>query len=74
MPRLVRYTRQFNEVDLTGDPCRQRPGDRQRGEITSSRASRTPSGSASRTCARYHEKQLPGPMTFGEILPGVYAG
>jgi histidinol dehydrogenase len=22
----------------------------------------------------YHEQQLPGPMSFGEVLPGVYAG
>ena len=71
---LVRYTRQFNDVDLTGRSLA--VSDEEIEKAEKSLDSRVKD--AIRFCAgnvrAYHETQLPGPMTFGEVLPGVYAG
>jgi histidinol dehydrogenase len=71
---LVRYTRHFNGVDLTGIPLR--VGDKEFDEAEQTLAPAVKD--AIRFCAAnvrsYHEKQVPGPMTLGEVLPGVYAG
>ena len=71
---LVRYTRKFNDADLTGRPLAVSDE-----EIDGAEKSlETRVKDAIRFCVQnvrsYHEKQLPGPMTFGEVLPGVYAG
>ena len=71
---LVEYTRLFNGADLTGMPLAVAPREFDDAE----RALDPPVKDAIRFCVdnvrAYHEQQLPGPMSFGEVLPGVYAG
>ena len=71
---LIEYTKQFNAADLAGRPLRvsdQEIEDAEKGLAPAVKE-------AIRFCAdnvrTYHEEQLPGPMTLGEVLPGVYAG
>ncbi len=71
---LIEYTRRFNGVDLSGIPLA--VGER---EFDEAEAGLDPAvKDAVRFCAAnvraYHEKQVPGAMSFGEVLPGVYAG
>jgi histidinol dehydrogenase len=71
---LLRYTKEFNGADLTGMPLRVSEPEFEEAE----RALQPQVKDAIRFCAgnvrTYHEKQLPGPMTLGEVMPGVYAG
>jgi histidinol dehydrogenase len=71
---LVRYTLQFDGADLSGVPLRVSERELEEAE----RALAPAVQDAIRFCAANvracHEKQLPGPMTLGEVLPGVYAG
>ncbi len=71
---LVRYTREFNGADLQGMPLRVSGAEIEDAERGLPDAVKD----AIRFCAAnvrsYHEKQLPGPMTLGEVMPGVYAG
>ncbi len=71
---LVRYTLQFNGANLQGMPLRVSESELSDAERSLSTAVKD----AIRFCASnvrtYHEKQFPGPMTLGEVLPGVYAG
>jgi histidinol dehydrogenase len=71
---LIHYTRQFNGADISGMPLAVQEDEFARAESQLSAALKE----AIRFCARnvrvYHEGQLPGAMTFGEVMPGVYAG
>jgi len=71
---LIEYTRRFNGADLTGVPLA--VGERELDDAEKSLDAAVKD--AIRFCAAnvraYHEKQVPGPMTFGEVLPGVYTG
>jgi histidinol dehydrogenase len=71
---LVEYTRLFNNADLTGIPL---AVDEQEFD-DAEKALDTPVKEAIRFCVAnvraYHEQQLPGAMSLGEVLPGVYAG
>ncbi len=71
---LIEYTRQFNNADLTGIPLA--VGEREFADAE--KALDAPVKDAIRFCVAnvraYHEQQLPGAMSFGEVLPGVYAG
>jgi histidinol dehydrogenase len=71
---LVSYTRQFNGADISRLPLavsEREFDDAEKGLPAAVK-------DAIRFCAAnvrtYHEQQLPGAMTFGEVLPGVYAG
>jgi histidinol dehydrogenase len=71
---LVDYTRRFNGADVSGMPLAV-----QENEFSRAEALLSPSvKEAIRFCVRnvrtYHEGQVPGVMSFAEVLPGVYAG
>ena len=71
---LVDHTRQFNGADISGMPLAVQEEEFVRAESTLSAEVKE----AIRFCANnvrvYHESQLPGPMSLGEVMPGVYAG
>ena len=71
---LVDYTRQFNGADISGMPLAVQEEEFVRAESILSADVKQ----AIRFCANnvrtYHESQLPGPMSLGEVMPGVYAG
>jgi len=71
---LIEYTRQFNNADLTGIPLAVTEQEFEKAE----KSLDAPVKDAIRFCVSnvraYHEQQLPGAMSFGEVLPGVYAG
>ena len=71
---LVRYTLQFNGADLSGIPLLVGEPEFEEAE----RALAPGVKDAIRFCAANvrtcHETQVPGPMTLGEVLPGVYSG
>jgi histidinol dehydrogenase len=71
---LVEYTLLFNNADLTGIPLAVDEEEFDDAE----RALDAPVKDAIRFCVAnvraYHTQQLPGAMSFGEVLPGVYAG
>jgi histidinol dehydrogenase len=71
---LVHYTRQFNDADLSAAPLAVQEREFEDAEALLSAgvkdAIRYCAGNV-RTC---HERQLPAPMTLGEVRPGVYAG
>jgi histidinol dehydrogenase len=71
---LVSYTRQFNDADLSGVPLAVQ--EREFEEAEKSLALEVKD--AIRVCAQNvricHQRQLPPPMTLGEVQPGVYAG
>ena len=71
---LIEYTQWFNNADISRMPLRV-----QDEEFARAEAALAPEvKEAIRFCAgnvrQYHEGQLPGPMTLGEVMPGVYAG
>jgi histidinol dehydrogenase len=71
---LVEYTRQFNDADISGMPLAVSGREFDEAEQALDDSVKD----AIRFCAAnvraYHAQQLPGAMTFGEVLPGVYAG
>ena len=71
---LVSLTRRFNGADIAGMPLAVQEEEFARAESRLSAAVKD----AIRFCARnvrvYHEGQLPGAMSFDEVMPGVYAG
>jgi histidinol dehydrogenase len=71
---LIRYTKTFNDADLSGVPLAVQ-------EREFDDAEKALSGdvkAAIRFCAQNvricHERQMPEPMTLSEVRPGVYAG
>jgi histidinol dehydrogenase len=71
---VIRYTRQFNGVDLSGTPLAVSDA-----EFAEAERALTPQvKDAIKSCARNvrvcHERQLPVPMTLSEVQPGVFAG
>jgi histidinol dehydrogenase len=71
---LVDYTKQFNGADLSRTPLRvseREIEDAGRGLSREVKDAIRFCADNVRTC---HSEQLPGPMTLGEVLPGVYAG
>ncbi len=71
---LIDYTRKFNGADISAIPLAVQEEEFDRAQSLISAAVKD----AIRFCAGnvrvYHEGQLPGAMTFGEVMPGVYAG
>ena len=71
---LVSLTRRFNGADISGMPLAVQEEEFARAESLLSAAVKD----AIRFCVRnvrvYHEGQLPGAMSFDEVMPGVYAG
>jgi histidinol dehydrogenase len=71
---LFEYTRLFNDADISRLPLA--VSEREFDEAE--KGLPTAVKDAIRFCAAnvraYHEEQLPGAMTFAEVLPGVYAG
>ncbi|MGO9309030.1 MAG: histidinol dehydrogenase [Spirochaetia bacterium] len=71
---LIFYTRQFNDADLSRVPL----GVQEREFEDAERTLPDEVKDAIRSCARNvrvcHERQLPPPMTLGEVRAGVYAG
>ena len=71
---LIEYTRRFNNADISGMPL----AVQEREFAAAENALKDDVKDAIRFCVRnvrrYHEGQLPGIMTLGEVMPGVYAG
>jgi histidinol dehydrogenase len=71
---LIHYTKQFNDADLSRIPLAVQEREFEEAE----KALPGEVKEAIRSCARNvricHERQLPHPMTLGEVQPGVYAG
>ncbi len=71
---LVRYSREFNDADLSGIPLAVSDQEFADAEKVLDASVKD----AIRFCARNvrtcHERQLPTPMSLGEVRPGVYAG
>ncbi len=71
---LVAYTRRFNGVDIAGMPLKVQEDEFARAESLLSSAVKDAIRFCVRNVRAYHERQLPGAMAFGEVMPGVYAG
>jgi histidinol dehydrogenase len=71
---LVEYTRRFNGADISRMPLAVQEDELDRAESALDPRVKD----AIRFCVRnvrvYHEEQRPGPMSLGEVMPGVYAG
>ncbi len=71
---LVDYTRQFDAPNYSADMLRATPSDfdRARGEVGSEVVAAIEA--AHDNIRRFHEEQMPEPMWFMEIKPGIMAG
>ena len=71
---LVFYTKKFNDADISGMPLAVSDGEFADAEKILDESVKE----AIRFCAQNvrtcHERQLPTPLSLGEVLPGVYAG
>ncbi|HYW84592.1 MAG TPA: histidinol dehydrogenase, partial [Spirochaetia bacterium] len=71
---LIEYTRQFNDADLSGIPLAVSEREFEKAEKSLDAAVKDAIRFCVSNVRAYHEQQLPGAMSFGEVLPGVYAG
>ena len=71
---VVDFTRRFDKADISGMPLAVQKEEFERAEASLDASVKE----AIRFCAgnvrAYHEEQLPGAMSLGEVIPGVYAG
>ena len=71
---LVSYTRQFNDADISRLPLAVSEREFDEAEEGLPPAVKDAIIFCAANVRTYHEEQLPGAMTLGEVLPGVYAG
>jgi histidinol dehydrogenase len=71
---LVRYTRQFNQADLSGMPLRVSEQELAEAERSLDPGVKDAIIFCARNVRTAHEKQLPIPIGLTEVQPGVYAG
>jgi histidinol dehydrogenase len=71
---LLRYTRQFNQADLSGMPLRVSEKELAEAERSLDPGVKDAIVFCARNVRTAHEKQLPIPIGLAEVQPGVYAG
>jgi histidinol dehydrogenase len=71
---LVHYTKQFNDADISGMPLAVQPQEFEEAERGLPGGVKEAVVSCARNVRICHERQLPPPLTLGEVQPGVYAG
>jgi histidinol dehydrogenase len=71
---LLRYTRQFNQADLSGMPLRVSEKELAEAERSLDPGVKDAIVFCARNVRTTHEKQLPIPIGLAEVQPGVYAG
>jgi histidinol dehydrogenase len=71
---LIHYTRQFNDADISGLPLAVQPEEFAEAERALPGDVKEAVSSCAANVRACHERQLPQPLTLGEVQPGVYAG
>ncbi len=71
---LREYTKEFDKTDLNGLPLAATETEKDAAERTLSPEVKEALRYAIDNVRRYHEHQKPGPMSFTEISPGIFAG
>ena len=71
---LVHYTKQFNDADISGIPLAVQAREFDEAEKALPGEVKQAVVSCAQNVRICHERQLPHPMTLGEVQPGVYAG
>jgi len=71
---LIEYTRKFDKADISGMPLLVQEEEFTRAEAGLAQDLKEAITFCAGNVRRYHENQLPGPMSLGEVMPGVYAG
>jgi histidinol dehydrogenase len=71
---LVEYTKKFNAADISRLPLAVSEREFDAAEKALSSAVKDAIVFCAGNVRAYHEEQLPGPMSLGEVRPGVYAG